>query len=260
MRWAPFCEHVRLSPRTRGHRRRTARELCAVPAGFVRAGRRSRVRAGGRPAAAVAPIEPEPTATAFAAVTAPSRLRVRGWLRVRPAVRLDPAPAGWRVDARDERSARVATEAPPRPPRCGPGPGPTGRRVVGADGSRDQRRHRGGTRHPTWDRKPLIIVIAAAAIWWCCRSSPVHHRHGGAGEQPGRVAGGDVRALGRPTSPGQAVAPPPATNDTVTLSGVGDVIMGSARGTCRPTTGPGSSTRSRRRSPPTWSWAIWRRR
>jgi hypothetical protein len=93
---------------------------------------------------------------------------------------------------------------------------------------------------PPWDRKPLIIVIAAAAIlvvlsiisgFITATVAPVSNR------VEWREATSEPS--GAPTSPGPAVAPPPATNDTVTLSGVGDVIMGSAPGNLPPNNGAG---------------------
>ncbi len=81
---------------------------------------------------------------------------------------------------------------------------------------------------PPWDRKPLMVVIAAAAVLVIISiisgitsaamftNTPV---------ASWRDAGSETPRPG--PSPSVAPAQPAAANDTITLSGVGDVIMGS---------------------------------
>ncbi len=93
---------------------------------------------------------------------------------------------------------------------------------------------------PPWDRKPLLVVVAAAVVLVLISviagavsatiftpNTPV-----ASWREPGS---GPTQA---PTAP-QPPAAPPVVDETITLSGVGDVIMGSAPGSLPPNNGAG---------------------
>ncbi len=93
---------------------------------------------------------------------------------------------------------------------------------------------------PPWDRKPLLVVIAAAAV--LVLISIVSGVVSAAIFAPSMPVGSWRDAGSQPPdapSASQAPAAPPVLNDTVTLSGVGDVIMGSAPGSLPPNNGAG---------------------
>jgi hypothetical protein len=78
---------------------------------------------------------------------------------------------------------------------------------------------------PPWDRKPLIIVIVSAIILVLIGilSGVASAAYFDPGQQTPRWNPGGKTS---PTPSTNAVAPPPPVGDTITLSGVGDVIMG----------------------------------
>ena len=93
---------------------------------------------------------------------------------------------------------------------------------------------------PPWDRKPLLVVIAAAVV--LVLISIVSGVVSAAIFAPSMPVASWRDAGSQPTdapSASQAPAAPPVLNDTVTLSGVGDVIMGSAPGSLPPNNGAG---------------------
>jgi Bacterial capsule synthesis protein PGA_cap len=94
---------------------------------------------------------------------------------------------------------------------------------------------------PPWDRKPLMIVIAAAAV--LVLISVISGIASAAMFTPNtpvaswREAGSEP--TGAPPASQAPAAPPPVLNDTITLSGVGDVIMGAAPNNLPPNNGAG---------------------
>jgi hypothetical protein len=93
---------------------------------------------------------------------------------------------------------------------------------------------------PPWDRKPLMVVIAAAAVLLVI--AIISGFISAAVLMPNPPVA-SWRAVGsapteQPTTQPPA-APPPAASETITLSGVGDVIMGSANLGLPPNNGAG---------------------
>jgi hypothetical protein len=92
---------------------------------------------------------------------------------------------------------------------------------------------------PPWDRRPLMVVLASAAalvllaVLSGMASASMFRGEPAAWQQPGTGPAGP----GGTPSPGPA-APPPA-EETVTLSGVGDVIMGTSPSSLPPNEGAG---------------------
>jgi Bacterial capsule synthesis protein PGA_cap len=145
-------------------------------------------------------------------------------------------PAGESLNG-GSGSAGVVTEAPPEPvPVRKVEPAP----VPGEELEADSAALDVVPEIPPWDRKALMIVIASAAALVVLAIisgiitvavAPVSNR------AEWRDAG--TRPSAGATSPAPAVPPPPPANDTVTFSGVGDVIMGSAPGNLPPNNGSG---------------------
>ena len=93
---------------------------------------------------------------------------------------------------------------------------------------------------PPWDRKPLMVVIVAAAV--LVLISIISGVVSAAMFAPSMPVASWRDPGSQPTETppaSQAPAAPPVLNDTVTLSGVGDVIMGSAPGNLPPNDGAG---------------------
>ncbi len=91
---------------------------------------------------------------------------------------------------------------------------------------------------PPWDRKPLMVVIASAAVLVLIA---IISGIASAAMSPNFPAA-SWREAGTEPSVAPTVsqpAPPPVANDTVTLSGVGDVIMGSVNHGLPPNNGAG---------------------
>jgi hypothetical protein len=94
---------------------------------------------------------------------------------------------------------------------------------------------------PPWDRKPLVVVIAAAAVLVLIAIL--------SGVASAEIFGPDTppaatwREPQPPNPDGPTASGPPtpaaATQETITLSGVGDVIMGTAPGSLPPNNGVG---------------------
>jgi Bacterial capsule synthesis protein PGA_cap len=93
---------------------------------------------------------------------------------------------------------------------------------------------------PPWDRRPLLIVIAAAAVLVLIGiisgviAAAIASAPAATWREPGSQSTADPGA-----PPSDAAAPPAAAAETITLSGVGDVIMGSANLGTPPNNGAG---------------------
>ena len=93
---------------------------------------------------------------------------------------------------------------------------------------------------PPWDRKPLLVVIAAAVV--LVLVSIISGVVSATMLTPNSPVASWRDAGSQPTEAPPATQPPaapPVLNDTVTLSGVGDVIMGSAPNNLPPNNGAG---------------------
>jgi hypothetical protein len=93
------------------------------------------------------------------------------------------------------------------------------------------------THIPEWDRKPLMVVLAAGAVLvlLAVLSGVVTSAIAGRGAAPAAWHGVDDPAAS-PTATAPAV---PGDEDTITLAGVGDVIMGTQPGDLPPRGGAG---------------------
>ena len=95
------------------------------------------------------------------------------------------------------------------------------------------------TEIPPWDRRPLMVVLAGAvalvvlAVLSGMASASMFRGEPAAWQQPGT----GPNDPGATPSPGPAV--PPAVEETITLSGVGDVIMGTSPSSLPPNEGAG---------------------